>query len=154
MGMEIEDAINTMYIISAVDIASRIIFPFITTTLKASPINVFLVGVVGMAIIKMLLLHLNFPYAMIIYLCVFFGIFRALTVVNQILIITDFCKNFCPRKLPGMLGLSYVIKSIFLALLGYLFNNLTTLSLNISIRIYSHLILQSIVVIIWILVLT
>lgn len=152
--MEIKDAINTVYIISAADIASRAVFPFITTTLNASPIKVFLIGVFGMAIIKLLLLHFIFPYPMIIYLCTFFGIFRALTVVNQILIIADFCKNFCPRKLCGMLGISFVIKSIILILLGYLFNALTTLSLNISIRIYSHLILQSIVIIIWILVLT
>ena len=152
--MEIKDAINTVYIISAADITSRVVFPFITTTLNASPIKVFLIGVIGMSIVKLLLLNFNFPYAMIIYLCVFFGIFRALTVVNQILIIADFCKNFCPPKLCGMLGISFVIKSIFLVLLGYLFNELTTLSLNISIRIYSHLILQSIVILIWSLVLT
>lgn len=152
MGIEMQSAVKIFYVLAISDIISRIIFPFMLSTI--SSINLFLFGVVGMSVIKLLFLHISMPISMIISLSVIFGVFKSLTVVNQIIIISDFCKNFCPRKLPGMLGLSFVIKSIFLAVLNYFFNMLTASPLvDTSIRIYSQLILQSLVIIIWILVL-
>lgn len=152
MGIEMQSAVKIFYVLAISDIISRIIFPFMLSTI--SSINLFLFGVVGMSVIKLLFLHISMPISMIISLSVIFGVFKSLTVVNQIIIISDFCKNFCPRKLPGMLGLSFVIKSIFLAVLNFFFNMLTaSLLVDTSIRIYSQLILQSLVIIIWILVL-
>lgn len=147
------DIQSSIYIISISDILTRAIFPFIVSATEASSVQVFLVGVVGNSISKILLLFFNFHYFMLIFLCALLGIFRALTVVNQILIIDDFCRNFCPRKLPGMLGLSYVIKSIFLFIFKSIFQSLAVTSVDPSIHIYSHLILQFIVFIIWIIVL-
>lgn len=153
MDMDIESAIQCINIISISDILTRAIFPFIVSSTEASSIQVFLVGVVGISIAKIILLYFNFHYSMLMFLCALLGIFKALTVVNQVLIIHDFCKNFCPRRLPGFLGLSYVIKSIFLFIFGLVFNSLAATAVDVSIHIYSHLILQFIVIIIWIIVL-
>lgn len=150
--MDIESAIQCINIISISDILARAIYPFIISPTEASSVQIFLVGVVGISITKIILLYFNFKYSMLVFLCALIGIFKALTVVNQVLIIDDFCKRFCPRRLPGMLGLSYVIKSIFLYIFGLIFSSLAATSVDISIHIYSHLILQFIVVIIWMIV--
>jgi hypothetical protein len=139
------------FIISTADILSRIIFPFIQSALNtSSSINVFLIGVAGISAVKILFLSFNLPYEVILTLSVFYGIFKALTVISQVIILADFCKNYCPRKLPGMLGLSFVIKSICLYTLGYFLNTIAFISLNTSVRIYSHIILQAFIIVIWI----
>lgn len=151
MGMDIESSIQCIYVISISDILARAIYPFILT--EVSSIQVFLFGVAGISVTKIILLYLNLHFSMVIFVCIMLGIFKALTVVNQVLIIDDFCHDYCPRKLPGMLGLSFVIKSIFLFIIGQIFSSLATTSVDVAIHIYSHLILQFIVLIIWIIVL-
>lgn len=147
--MDLDSTIQYINIISISDILTRAIFPYIISSREVSSIQIFLVGVGGIFIIKIIIFYLNIRYGMLTFLCALLGIFKAMTVVNHVLIIGDFCQNFCPRKLPGMLGLSFVIKSICLYIFELIFNST---SVDVSIHIYSHLLLQLIVIIIWLIV--
>lgn len=95
----------------------------------------------------MLILNLNFE--LITFSCVMLGTFRALTVVNQILVIVDFCKGRCPRRVPGMIGLSFVMKSALVAVSEYVYLNIPDYTMHIC----SHLVLQLMVIFLWICIL-
>lgn len=127
------------------DIISRISFAFITDSFKLSSKTIFLIGLVGTTIIRLVMLdpYLNFEF--ILFICIILGTFRALTVVNQILIIVDFSKGRCPRRVPGMIGLCYVMKSILVAVSEYLYEPLE----DYNTHIYIHLGIQIIVLILW-----
>lgn len=133
------------------DIITRMSVSYIVSSFSSQ--KVFLFGILGIGIFRLLILHLNLNYEMIIFLCVCLGFFRALTVINQIIIISDLCKKFCPRKLPGCLGLSYCIKSAFLAIFNYLFQYLDYSGIDLKCHLYLHVFLQLTVVVLWILML-
>lgn len=91
----------------------------------------------------MLIPILNFES--ILFICVILGTFRALTVVNQILVIVDFSKGRCPRRVPGMIGLAFVFKSIFVIVSEYLYDNLD----DYTVHICTHLLLQLIIIVLY-----
>lgn len=118
---------------------------------KISSKSAFLVGVAGLGIVRLLFLSINVQsYETVFYVCVSLGFFRALTVVNQVLIIVDFCEKDCPTKLPGTLGLSVVIKTCMLYLLSLAFNVATEFFSDLSKNFYVQIILFLIVILVWI----
>ncbi len=153
MDFDVESSAECYYTVAFSDVFSRAIFPYILPSSQFSSLNVFLFGVAGISLLKILLLYLRMQYATLILISFTLGIFKSLTVVNQVLIVDDFCKKFCPRKLPGMLGLSYVIKSLCLFILQVTFDSFPSISVNGSIHIYCQIVLQCIVMTIWFLVL-
>lgn len=141
-----------MSIITASDIISRLSYPLIANALKLSSRYIFLIGVFGLGAVRLIFLHMELGnYQLLLLVCVSLGFFKALTVVNQVLALVDFCEENCPTKLPGTLGLSVVIKSIMLVIFGWTFNGMTALSLNLSLNFYSQIFLFVIVIFIWLL---
>jgi hypothetical protein len=135
-----------MHVINISDILARATFAFVTDTLQLSSKTVFMIGLIGISLFRVIILHAQLQFETILVFCVLFGVFRAMTVVNQVLIIADFCKKRCPRKLPGTLGLSFVIKSIFLTLFAFLYQRIGE---DFSLHIYSHLLLQCMILLVW-----
>lgn len=97
-----------------------------------------------------MLLFMNLEdYHVLLVICAALGFFRALTVVNQVLILLDFCEEFCPTKLPGLLGLSVVIKTMMLVIFGWLFSFLQRVSPDLTFSLYSHILLLTLIIFIW-----
>lgn len=107
---------------------------------------------VGLGAVRLIFIatELN-DYKLLLMVCAALGFFRALTVVNQVLILCDFCEDNCPRKLPGTLGLSVVIKAFMLILFGWGFNGMREFTLSLSMNLYSQVFLFTMVIIIWLL---
>ncbi|KAG5678252.1 hypothetical protein PVAND_007944 [Polypedilum vanderplanki] len=135
-----------LHVINLSDIIARATISFGADALKFSSKTIFLIGLTGMSIFRLLIMHIYFRFETILIFCILFGIFRAMTVVNQVLIIADFCRKRCPRKLPGTLGLSFVIKSIFLTIFNFIYQDIGE---NYPFHIYSHVILQSVIIFVW-----
>lgn len=109
-------------------------------------------GVGGLGAVRLLFLHLDLEnYELLLVICTALGFFRALTVVNQVLILIDFCEINCPTKLPGTLGLSVVIKSIMLVLFGWMFTGLREISFDLTLNFYSQICLFTILAFSWVL---
>lgn len=113
-----------------------------------------MIGVVGIGVVRLIFIATELTideYKLLLIVCAALGFFRSLTVVNQILILCDFCEENCPRKLPGTLGLSVVIKSVMLVLFGWAFNGMREFTLSLSLNLYSQVILFALLIIIWLL---
>lgn len=143
---------NCILAISVSDNLSRLTYPLISKTLKLSSRQTFMIGVVGLGAVRFVLLTMELTnYRLLLIVCAILGFFRALTVVNQILILVDFCETTCPNKLPGTLGLSVVIKSLMLIIFGWMFNGMQVFTLNLSLNFYSQIFLFSILILTWLL---
>lgn len=111
-----------------------------------------MLGVFGLGVVRLLFLHMELEnYRLLLIVCAVLGFFRALTVVNQVLILCDFCEENCPTKLPGTLGLSVVIKSFMLVLFGWMFTGMRQMSLSLEMSLYSQVFLFTILILIWLL---
>ena len=144
-GLESSQAQMCTYVIRIADIISRMSIAFITDAFNLSSKTVLLIGLIGTTAVRLVMLdpYLNFEF--ILFICIVLGTFRAMTVVNQILIIVDFSKNRCPRRVPGMLGLCYVMKSILVVVSECLFEHLE----DHNTHIYIHLGIQFIIIVLW-----
>ncbi|CAG9799751.1 unnamed protein product [Chironomus riparius] len=145
-GLESSQAQICTYVIRIADIMARMSFAFITDAFKLSSKTVLLIGLIGTTAVRLVLLdpYLNFEF--ILFVCITLGTFRAMTVINQILIIVDFAKGRCPRRVPGMLGLCYVMKSILVVVSECLYEHLE----DYNTHIFIHLGIQIIVIVLWI----
>lgn len=95
---------NCILTISVSDIITRFSYPLVANTLKLSGRNIFLIGVAGLGVMRLILVHADIDYKLVLIICVAFGFFRALTVVNHVMILVEFCEGNCTTKLPGTLG--------------------------------------------------
>ena len=142
---------NCMFTLTLCDVISRLSYPLILNMLKFSSRFMFLIGVVGLAIVRIIFLAVDLEdYQYLLILCAVLGFFRSLTVVNQVLIICDFCEDNCPAKLPGTLGLSVVIKATMLVIFGSTFNAMHSMTIDLTMNFYSQIGLFVIVIFIWI----
>lgn len=143
---------NCIFTISVSDIITRLSYPMISSTLKISSRFMFMLGVFGLGAVRLVFLNMQLEnYQLLLIVCAVLGFFRALTVVNQVLILCDFCEENCPTKLPGTLGLSVVIKSIMLAIFGWMFNGMREVSLSLELNLYSQIFLFAILIMVWLL---
>ena len=143
---------NCISTITIADIISRISFPLISNTLKLSSRFSFIFGVVGLASMRFAFLYLNLEnYKLFLLFCAMLGFFRAITVVNQVLVLCDFCEENCATKLPGTLGLSVVLKAALLVFFEWTFNGLWQVSTQLYLHFYFHILLYLIVIMLWIL---
>lgn len=137
---------DCLFLIAIADITTRLLYAIVSTIFNLSSRFWFLFGVIGLGGVRIILTHLQFEnFAVLPIVCAALGVFRAITVVNQVLILVDFCETSCPAKLPGTLGLSVVIKSIMLLIFGFIFNAMNDFSLNL----YSQIGLFLILIIVW-----
>lgn len=88
-------------------------------------------------------------YTSLIIACAFFGYCRALTVVNQVLTVAEFCSKYCPEKLPGALGLNMLFKGLSVITIGQLLGYFRDLTQSYILSLHSQNILLSIAMIIW-----
>lgn len=132
----------------------RVSYPMIHNRLKLTSRTIFLLGISGLGITRIILIQMNLnpdSYYFMILLCVGIGIFRAITVINQVLVLVDFCEESCPSKLPGVLGLSVVIKAALLYFFSWMFNEMRKVQPPLIMNLYAHTILYLIVIILWVL---
>lgn len=150
-NLDLTQVENCIFTLTLSDIISRVGYPLIINAAKLSSRFFFIIGVLGLAIVRIALLVMDLHnYKLLLIVCAALGFFRALTVVNQVLIICDFCEDNCPRKLPGTLGLSVVIKSIMLVILSQSFSALRYFSPDLSLHFYSQICFFGLVMFIWI----
>lgn len=142
-----------MSVLAAFDLLSRLTFSVFTDMLNFSHRSTFMIGTLTLGIVRSILAELT-SYPALIVTCAFFGYFRALTVVNQVLTISEFCGRRYPEKLPGALGLNMVIKGITVITIGPLLGAVRDLTSSYEISLHSQNILLSIVMLIWIIELT
>lgn len=143
---------NCMLTITVSDIFTRLAYPLISKMFKFRSRYFFMIGAFGLGAVRLILLHMDLEnYKLLLIVCSALGFFRALTVVNQVLILVDFCEENCPTKLPGTLGLSVVIKAIMLVIFSWAFNGMRVVLLNLSLNFYSQIFLFLALIFIWLL---
>lgn len=109
-------------------------------------------GVIGLASMRFVLLYIDLEnYNLFLMFCILLGFFRAITVVNQVFVLCDFCEENWPTKLPGTLGLSVVIKAGMLVFFGWFFKGVWQMSGQFNMNFYVHIVLFVVVVVLWVL---
>lgn len=142
-----------MSVLAAFDLLSRLTFHFFTDRLKLSHRSTFMIGTLTLGIVRSTLAEQT-DYTLIVITCAVFGYFRAFTVVNQVLTISEFCTHFYPQKLAGALGLNMIIKGISVILIGQLLGWIRDFSGSYAVSLHTQNFLLSIVMIVWIIELT
>lgn len=141
----------SIFTVAVSDILSRLSYPIIHSFVRLSSRSIFLFGVLGLAAVRLLLLFVDLQnFYLLLVLCALLGFFRALTVVNQVMILCDFCEENCHARLPGTLGISVVIKAAMLAILSWSFSSMRQFSIDLSLNFYSHITLFVIVIVLWV----
>jgi MFS family permease len=138
-----------MSVLAAFDLLSRLTFPYFTDRLRLSHRTTFIFGLVLLGAVRSVLAEQT-NYISVLVTCVFFGYFRALSVVNASLTISEFCVKWYPEKLPGALGLTMIIKGVSVVTIGELLGWIRDLSSSYTTILHSQNILLSIVMIVWI----
>lgn len=143
---------NCMFTVRVSDIFSRLLYPLISRSIRLRSRYIFMIGVLGLGAVRLMLLNMELDnFKLLLMVCAVLGFFRALTVVNQVLILVDFCEENCPTKLPGTLGLSVVIKAMMLVIFGWAFNGMWLFTLNLTLNLYSQIFLFIILILVWLL---
>lgn len=141
-----------MFTVRVSDIFSRLLYPLISRSIRLRSRYIFMIGVLGLGAVRLMLLNMELDnFKLLLMVCAVLGFFRALTVVNQVLILVDFCEENCPTKLPGTLGLSVVIKAMMLVIFGWAFNGMWLFTLNLTLNLYSQIFLFIILILVWLL---
>lgn len=153
MKLDKNQTATCMSVLAAFDLLSRLTFHFITDRLRLSHRTTFMIGTIFLGVVRSILAEQT-NYTLVLITCIFFGYFRALTVVSQILTISEFCTKRYPEKLPGALGLNMIIKGISVITIGELLGWIRDLSGSYTISLHSQNILLSIVMIVWIVEIT
>lgn len=142
-----------MSTLAGFDLLSRLTFHFLTDRLRISNRSTFMIGTLTLGIVRSILAEQT-NFTLLIITCAFFGYFRALTVVNQVLTVSEFCTKWYPQKLPGALGLNMIIKGISVITIGELLGWIRDVSGSYQISLHTQNILLSLVMIVWIVELT
>jgi hypothetical protein len=137
-----------MSVLAAFDLLSRLTFHLFTDRLNLSHRSIFMFGMILMGIVRSILAELT-DYTALMITCGFFGYFRAFTIVNQTLAISEFCTKHCPEKLAGALGLNMVIKGVAVVTIGQLLGGIRDITSSYSFSLHSQNVLVSIVMIVW-----
>lgn len=135
-------------VLASFDLISRLTCHFVTDRLKFSHRSTLMIGVLLLGITRSILAELT-GYQSLIIACAFFGYFRALTTVNQVMTVSEFCAKWCPEKLSGALGLNMIIKGVAVITIGPLLGAIRDLTASYTLSLHSQNILLSIVMIVW-----
>jgi hypothetical protein len=142
-----------MTVLASFDLLSRLTFHIFTDRLQLSHRTIFMIGTLTLGIIRSILAEQT-DYNSLLITCAFFGYFRALVVVNQIMTISDYCSRWYPEKLPGALGINMIMKAASVVTVGVFLGWIRDLSGSYAISLHSQNILISIVMIFWVVELT
>lgn len=108
-----------------------------------------MVGTLSLGVVRSILAELT-SYTALVITCAFFGYFRALVVVNQVLAVSEFITKSSPEKLPGALGLNMVIKGLSVVTIGPILGWIRDLTNSYTMSLHSQNILLSVVMIVWV----
>lgn len=142
-----------MSVLAAFDLISRLSFHLFTDKLNLSHRSIFMIGTLILGIIRSILAELT-GFTALVIACAFFGYFRALAVVNQVLCISEFCTKWCPEKLAGALGLNMIIKGLAVISIGQVLGWIRDLTGSYNLSLHSQNVLLSIVMVVWVIELT
>lgn len=142
-----------MTVLATFDLLSRLTFHFFTDRLQVSHRTIFMIGTLTLGIVRSILAEQT-DFTLVIITCAFFGYFRALTVVNQVMTISEFCSKWYPHKLPGALGINMIMKAVAVLTIGVLLAWIRDLSGSYAVSLHSQNILISIVMIFWLVEMT
>lgn len=86
---------------------------------------------------------------MVVFSIAVFGYLRATSVVNQVLILSDYCSKHYPGKFSSVYGLNMIIKGIFVMIIGQTQGYLRDTLIGYEFCFHIHNIFLIFVLIIW-----
>jgi MCP family monocarboxylic acid transporter-like MFS transporter 14 len=116
LDMTVIDASTCMSVLSLMDFIGRIVIPLITKRIDITHRTTFIVGSFLLAASRSIL-AIQTRYTMVIALSAVCGLSRAVTVINQNLVIAEYSKE---AHVSSALGLNMVSKGIFVLTIGRL----------------------------------
>lgn len=128
---------------------ARITFPFITERMKLSNKSQFLIGAVFMCLFRGIMAE-NSNYQVILINCVAYGYFKALVMVNQGLVVSQYCALKAPGSLPGALGLLMLTRGLCIITIGQFLGWIRDFSGSYSLCLHVQNIFILLVVFLWI----
>lgn len=141
---------DCLFAISITDVIFRVAYPMIHEKVKLTSRHMFLSGIFGLAAIRLILINMDMDnYELVVMLCSMLGAFRAVTVINQVIVLVDFTEDYCPAKLPGVLGLSVVIKAGLLYFFSWMYEAMRKIEPSLMMNFYTQIVLYVIVIVLW-----
>jgi Na+/melibiose symporter-like transporter len=138
-----------MSVLAGADILSRLTFPTITDKLKVRCRSAFLFGTVLLIIVRSILAVTTNQTGLIV-ISAFYGFIRAMTVVNQNLTISEFCRQTnCDAKLASALGLNMVGKGICVITLGQLLGWVGDATQSYAICLHAQNVCLAVMIALW-----
>ncbi|XP_070491871.1 monocarboxylate transporter 12-like [Chironomus tepperi] len=107
-------------VLATFDLISRLTFHFITDYTSLSSRQILVIGVFCLGILKTTITFLT-TYESILFTLSIYGYFRAIVFVNQILVLSEHCTKYYPRRFAGALGLNMAFTGISTLFFGQLF---------------------------------
>lgn len=142
---------DCIFAINISDVLFRVAYPMIHNKLHISSRNMFLSGLVGLGAIRLIFMNMDMEnYELVVMYCVALGAFRSVTVINQVMVLVDFCEENCPAKLPGVLGLSVVIRVALLYFFTWIYDAMRQVDSSLMTNFSTHIILSVIVIFLWV----
>lgn len=134
--------------LAAFDLASRLSLHLITDRMKLSNKTVYIVGLISAGFLKAILAQAK-SFEVILISIAIFGYLRATSVVNQIILLSDYCAKRYPEKFSSALGLNMVFKGVIVLAFGQIIGHMRDHSLSYSTCLHLHNAFHACVLLIW-----
>ncbi|EDW09251.1 monocarboxylate transporter 13 [Drosophila mojavensis] len=144
-GFDSQAVATCMSVVAGADIVFRLLLPCITDRLRIPYRVVFLMGIVGLLIARLLLAQTT-SLPVIIAMSVQVGMTKSATVINNNLTISAYCRS---EKLAGGLGLSMISKGIIVIIVGQLLGWVRDYSNSYVVCLYAQSLVLLLVVVVW-----
>lgn len=119
-GLSRSDCALCMSILATFDLASRLTLPTLTDRLKISCRVIFLVGAILLTVTRAILAETTSRNNLMVMSAIY-GYVRAATIVNQNLTVSEYSAQ---DKLASSLGLTMIMKGVFVMTIGQLLGKL------------------------------
>ncbi|KAL7049967.1 hypothetical protein ACKWTF_003921 [Chironomus riparius] len=118
--LEPSQTATCLSVLASFDLISRLTFHFITDWTSLSSRQILVIGIFCLGIIKTTMTFLT-SFESILFAISIYGYFRAVVIVNQIIVLSEHCAKYYPRRFAGALGLNMAFCGISTLIFGQLF---------------------------------
>jgi hypothetical protein len=130
------------------DLSSRLSFSIIAEKLNISPKTAYICGLLIVGVLREVIGNLR-SFEMILLTIAIFGYTRAITTVNQVVLVSELCSKYYPEKFPAAYGMNMIFKGIAAISIGQFLGHVRDTANNYSICFYAQNSFIAFILILW-----
>jgi cyanate permease len=134
--------------IEVADLVSKLTFPFVSEVFNLSNRSQYLTGAIFMCLFRGIIAETT-NYHLVLVMCLGYGYFKALLVINDGLVVSKYCESKAPGSLPGALGLLMLIRGFCIIGIGQLLGWIRDLTGSYSFCLHIQNVFIFLVVVLW-----